>query len=67
MRVRLASPWSNQVGDGVQSQSGEEEEEGPACLPAVQVLGHPEVLEVAVVSPDVYLLLYPFKEVPPLF
>ena len=29
------------------------EEEGPACLLAVQVLGCPEVLEVAVVSPDV--------------
>ena len=42
------------------------EEEGPACLLAVQALGHPEVLEVVVVSPDVYLLLHPFKEVPPL-
>ena len=43
------------------------EEEGPACLSAVQVLGRPEVLEVMVVSPDVYLLLCPFEEVPPLF
>ena len=43
------------------------EEEGPACLSAVQVLGCPEVLEVAVVGPDVYLLSCPFKEVPPCF
>ena len=43
------------------------EEEGPACLPTVQALGRPEVLEVAVISPDVYLLLCPFEEVSPLF
>ena len=37
-------------------------------MPAgVHVLGHPEVLEVVVVCPDVYLLLCPFEEVSPLF
>ena len=42
------------------------EEEGPVCLSVVQVLGRLEVLEVVVISPDVYLLLCPFKELPPL-
>ena len=43
------------------------QEEGPACLPAVQVLGHSEVHEVLMFIEDLYHVLGPFQNVSPLF
>ena len=43
------------------------QEEGTACLPAVQVLGLSEVCEVPMVIQDLYCVLGPFQNVSPLF
>src|SRR5882672_11968700 len=43
------------------------QEEGPACLPAVQVLRLPEVREVPMVVQDFYRVLGAFQNVSPLF
>src|SRR5882724_882724 len=43
------------------------QEEGPACLPAVQVLGSPEVCEVPMVIQDLYGVFGSFNNVSPLF
>jgi len=43
------------------------QEEGPACLLVVQVLGAPEVCEVPVVVQDLYGVFGSFHNVSPLF
>jgi len=41
--------------------------QGPAGLTTVKFLGHHEILEVLVVSLDLYQMDHSFQEVPPLF
>ena len=43
------------------------QEEGPVCLPAVQVLGPSEVCEVLMVVQDLYGVFGSFQNVSPLF
>ena len=43
------------------------QEEGPACLLVVQVLGHPEVHEAPMVIQDLYCASSSLQDVPPFF
>ncbi len=40
--------------------------EGPSCLPPVEILSGPEILQIPVVRPDLNLMASTFKEVMPL-
>jgi len=50
----------------VEGEVEAQEEEGPACLPAVELLCIMEVSEVLMVHEDLELLCHTFKEVAPL-
>jgi len=43
------------------------QKEGPACLPVIQVLGHPEVHEAPMVIQDLYCASSSLQDVPPFF